>query len=83
MRNTSNTRVLEEAYVFLSTWGTLRQTAEHFGVSKTKIHNDFRRRLPNIDSTIYETVCRKLAKNKAEAVYRGGAATAKKAGNVC
>ena len=71
-------RVLESARYILRTGATVRACAERFGVSKTTVHKDMRRRLPEIDGILAEAVARVLEKNLEERHIRGGMATRRK-----
>jgi len=71
-------RVLESAEYILRTGATVRACAERFDVSKTTVHKDMRRRLPDIDGNLAEQVARILEKNLEERHIRGGMATRRK-----
>jgi putative DeoR family transcriptional regulator (stage III sporulation protein D) len=62
----------------LKTSDTVRQAAEHFGVSKSTIHKDVSERLPKIDAELYWKVSSVLYQNKKECHIRGGEATRRK-----
>ena len=53
----------------------MRQCAERFGVSKTTIHKDMRKRLKEIDPGLFAEVSAVLDKNRRERHLRGGMAT--------
>ena len=57
---------------------TVRAAAAVFGVSKSTVHKDLTRRLPEIDPALYRRVKELLDRNKAERHLRGGAATRRK-----
>lgn len=71
-------RVLESAKHIMKTGATVRACAEKFGVSKTTIHKDMRKRLPDIDRNLAAQVARVLEKNLEERHIRGGMATRRK-----
>ena len=71
-------RVLESAEYILRTGATVRACAEQFAVSKTTVHKDMRKRLPNIDRRLAEKVAKVLEKNLEERHIRGGMATRRK-----
>ncbi len=55
--------------------GTVRAAAAHFGISKSTVHKDVTRRLPECSAAMYRQVKAVLEKNKAERHLRGGEAT--------
>ncbi|MBQ6674989.1 MAG: sporulation transcriptional regulator SpoIIID [Ruminococcus sp.] len=57
---------------------TVRQTAAHFGISKSTVHKDITQRLKSLDSELYERVRGVLDTNKALRHIRGGLATKNK-----
>lgn len=57
---------------------TVRDTAKSFGISKSTVHKDVSKRLPNIDPGLYYEVKQVLEHNKAERHIRGGLATREK-----
>jgi putative DeoR family transcriptional regulator (stage III sporulation protein D) len=71
-------RVLESAEYILRTGATVRACAERFAVSKTTVHKDMRKRLPDIDRRLAEKVAKVLEKNLEERHIRGGMATRRK-----
>ena len=54
---------------------TVRRAAKQFGVSKSTVHKDMVERLPDLSMSLYESVEKILAENKAERHIRGGMAT--------
>lgn len=78
MKNEVRTRVTEAARHILKTGATVRACAEAFGVSKTTIHKDMRKRLPVLNPAMARRVDAVLEKNKAERHLRGGQATREK-----
>ena len=71
-------RVMQAAEHILESGDTVRACAAKFGVSKTTIHKDMRKRLPKIDAQMYWEVDKILQKNLQERHIRGGAATKEK-----
>lgn len=70
-----NARVELEAEYILATQGTIRSTADYFGVSKSTVHDDLSRRaklllLPEVNSKL----ARLFDINLAERASRGGKA---------
>lgn len=57
---------------------TVRQTAAHFGISKSTVHKDITVRLKALDKALYERVRGVLDTNKALRHIRGGQATRNK-----
>ena len=57
---------------------TVRQTAAHFGISKSTVHKDITVRLKTLDRQLFERVREVLDTNKAQRHIRGGQATKNK-----
>ena len=57
---------------------TVRDTAKHFGISKSTVHKDLRERLSRVNSKLYSEASEILDKNKSERHIRGGIATKNK-----
>ena len=57
---------------------TVRQTAAHFGISKSTVHKDVSERLRHLNPKLYSEVQAVLKKNKQERHIRGGIATKEK-----
>lgn len=57
---------------------TVRQTAAHFGISKSTVHKDITVRLKELDEELFERVRQVLDRNKALRHIRGGQATREK-----
>ena len=57
---------------------TVRQTAAHFGISKSTVHKDVTERITSLNRPLAESVRNVLEKNKAERHLRGGNATKQK-----
>lgn len=71
-------RITKEAYYFVNHHSTVRETAKHFHLSKTTIHNDLSKRLEAYHSPMASIVLNLLEKNKKERAMRGGMATRQK-----
>ena len=54
--NYINNRVIKEADYIIETNKTIREVANTFGVSKSTVHNDIRKKLIEIDKKMYEKV---------------------------
>ncbi len=72
------TRAKDLAVYIIDTRATIRQTAKHFGLSKSTVHKDLTERLPHISRPLADAVREILNCNKAERHIRGGLATRKK-----
>lgn len=68
-------RILGEANYILRENSTIRDTAKHFGVSKSTVHLDLSKRLLDIDSYLYYQVRDILEYNFAIRHIRGGEST--------
>ena len=62
----------------IETGATVRQTASHFGISKSTVHKDLSSKLKYINKTKYNMVKDILELNKSERHIRGGEATKQK-----
>lgn len=62
----------------IETNSTVRQTGEHFGISKSTVHIDVTKRLNEISPTMASSVDKVLQQNKAIRHIRGGNATKQK-----
>lgn len=71
-------RVIDIGDHILNTRETVRDTARHFGVSKSTVHKDVTERLPRLNPQLAQAVRDVLEFNKAERHLRGGEATRKK-----
>ncbi len=71
-------RAYRLAVYMIENGGTVRAAAARYGVSKSTVHKDLTRRLPEIDPALYRQVKEILERNKAERHLRGGAATRRK-----
>ena len=68
-------RVLNLAKYITKEETTIRDTAKRFGISKSTVHLDLRKRLPKLDRDLYEEVDAILNTNLSERHIRGGMAT--------
>lgn len=68
-------RTLDCAAYIDETGKTVRETAGHFGLSKSTVHKDITTRLYDLDKELYERVRGILDEHKAERHMRGGLAT--------
>lgn len=75
MKNYIEERVIAEAQYIINTNCTVRAAAKVFGTSKSTVHKDMVERLPDLSMSLYESVEKILAENKAERHIRGGMAT--------
>ena len=71
-------RVRRESDYIAQSSTTVRDAAQHFGVSKSTVHKDLTERLPRIDPALYRCIRHVLDVNKAERHLRGGIATMRK-----
>lgn len=62
----------------ISTGATVRNAAQHFGISKSTVHKDLTQKLPKISKSLYLEVKEVLELNKSERHIRGGEATKNK-----
>lgn len=59
----------------IETGATVRNTAAHFGISKSTVHKDLSGKLRYINKNLYNQAKVILEKNKSERHLRGGEAT--------
>ena len=78
MAETIEERACELAVYIIETGATVRTAAQHFGVSKSTVHQDLSQRLPQYNKLLYQQVRQVLDVNKAQRHIRGGLATRKK-----
>lgn len=71
-------RVINESNYIIKTNKTIREVAETFGVSKSTVHNDMRKRLLEIDKKLYEKVSNILEYHIDIKHIRGGESTKRK-----
>ncbi len=62
----------------VDTKSTIRQAASKFGMSKTSIHNDMRKILPQCDGELTKLVSDVMEENKSLRHIRGGETTRRK-----
>jgi putative DeoR family transcriptional regulator (stage III sporulation protein D) len=79
VRNYIEQRVIAEAQYIARTGCTVRTAAKVFATSKSTVHKDMTQRLPGLSMSLFESVEKILADNKAERHIRGGLATKAKA----
>lgn len=75
MADTIENRACELAVYIIETGTTIRNTAQHFGISKSTVHKDLSQKLPQFNNTLYQQVRKVLDINKAQRHIRGGLAT--------
>lgn len=75
MENNIISRVIDEANYIINTNKTIRETSFVFGVSKSTVHNDMRKKLKLLDSTLYGKVSSVLVYHTYIKHIRGGQAT--------
>ena len=71
-------RVRREADYIASSSTTVRDAAQHFGVSKSTVHKDLTQRLRHCNYPLYQQVRVILDRNKEQRHIRGGLATRQK-----
>ena len=71
-------RARECAEYILQTGATVRDCANHLGISKSTVHKDVTERLYEVDKELYARVRKVLDKNLSERHIRGGIATRNK-----
>ena len=71
-------RAMEIAKYIIENNATVRQTANQFGISKSKVHKDVTERLPQINPALAQNARKVLDVNKSERHIRGGLATREK-----
>ena len=78
MVDTIEDRACALAVYIIENGATIRNTAHHFGISKSTVHKDLSQRLPQCNKVLYRQVRKILDINKAQRHIRGGLATKKK-----
>jgi len=78
MADTIEQRACELAVYIIETGATIRNAAQHFGISKSTVHKDLSQRLPQCNKRLYRQVRQILDENKAQRHIRGGMATRRK-----
>lgn len=71
-------RVINESNYIVNTGKTIREVAVDFGVSKSTVHNDIRKRLLDIDKKLYKKVSSVLEYHIDIKHIRGGESTKRK-----
>lgn len=71
-------RVKEEAKYIIDTKKTIREVAEHFGISKSTIHKDMQERLVRISLDLYKQVRVVLDEHLEIRHIKGGETTKQK-----
>ena len=71
-------RVINEYNYIIKTNKTIREVADKFGVSKSTVHNDMRKRLMEIDKKMYRKVSSILEYHIDIKHIRGGESTKRK-----
>ena len=71
-------RVINEANYIVTTNKTIREVADVFGVSKSTVHNDIRKRLFIVDKKLYDKVSSVLKYHIDIKHIRGGESTKRK-----
>jgi putative DeoR family transcriptional regulator (stage III sporulation protein D) len=71
-------RIISEAEYIINNISTVRDTAKKFGVSKSTIHKDITKRLPDIKRGLAEEVAIVMELNSEEKHIRGGESTKNK-----
>lgn len=75
-------RILDEARYIVNNLTTVRDTAKHFGISKSTTHRDITKRLPEINKGLAEKVAVVMKLNNEVKHIRGGMSTRNKYKNV-
>lgn len=78
MADTFDDRACDLAVYIIETGATVRNAAQHFGISKSTVHKDVSVRLPRCNMQLYKKVRKVLDINRAERHIRGGMATKRK-----
>lgn len=78
MHSNVSKRCIELGEYIINTKSTVRQTGEHFGISKSTVHIDVTKRLHQISPALASQVNEILQQNKAVRHIRGGNATRNK-----
>ena len=78
LNDTMEQRACDLAVYMIENRTTIRETAKHFGISKSTVHKDLSERLEPCSRPLYLAVRELLEVNKAERHIRGGLATKRK-----
>jgi putative DeoR family transcriptional regulator (stage III sporulation protein D) len=68
-------RAVNEALFFINNKSTIRETAKQFGVSKSVVHRDFIKVLPELSYELYKEVSGVIKGNTEVRHLRGGEST--------
>lgn len=71
-------RAMEIARYIIDNNTTVRQSAKHFGISKSTVHKDVTERLVQVNPSLAAEARKVLDVNKSERHIRGGLATREK-----
>lgn len=71
-------RAAQLALYIIENQTTVRSAAQKFGISKSTVHKDISKRLPQYNRSLYLQVKAVLEENKAQRHIRGGDATRRK-----
>lgn len=71
-------RAAQLALYIIENRTTVRSAAQKFGISKSTVHKDISKRLPQYNRSLYLQVKAVLDENKAQRHIRGGDATRRK-----
>lgn len=71
-------RACDLAVYMIENNATIRETAKHFGISKSTVHKDLSERLPHCNRALSDAVRQVLTVNLRERHLRGGMATKNK-----
>ncbi len=75
MKGNPESRSVDLGNYIVNTGATVRSAAKKFGISKSTVHKDVTKRLPQINKSLYIEVEKILKINKQERHMRGGNAT--------
>ena len=78
MRSEIIERTIKCAEFIVERKATVRETAKEFGIGKSTVHTDVRKRLRKIDGELYAATVKVLETNLEERHIRGGESTKKK-----
>ncbi len=76
--NKYKSRILDEAFLLVNQNITIRDIANKYGISKSTVHKDLRKKLPKINLILSEKVNKILNNHKQERHLRGGESTKNK-----
>ena len=71
-------RIIKEASHIIETRETIRQTADHFKLSKSTIHKDVQEKLKTINTELHQIVQNILNEHNATKHLKGGISTKNK-----